>query len=90
MKKAKKTSQLDWFKEEIRSVLTTTAAFVVVDGIGQITALYNGDFSKDVFFGLLLIFVRSLVKALINQILPQVKKKIEEEKLESNSSIEEG
>lgn len=68
----KKTTALDWFKAEIISISTTALAYMALEAGGQLMQLYQGNVSRDVIFGLILAFGRSILKAILQQMFPKI------------------
>lgn len=71
----KKHFDKQWFIDELKSLLTTTLAFVAVDGVGVLTEIYQGKIDREVLLLLGLLVARSLIKALLTLLFPTVFKK---------------
>lgn len=71
----KKHFDKQWFIDELKSLLTTTLAFVAVDGVGILTEIYQGKIDREVLLLLGLLVARSWVKALLTLLFPTVFKK---------------
>lgn len=63
------TKEYAWM--ELKSFFTTFLAFLIVDGAGLLLQIYNGNWTKEVMFGLLLALGRSAVKALLTLLFPK-------------------
>lgn len=61
-----------WLIDELKSIAVSTVTIFAFDGVGELTKLYNGDFSRDVFVALAIILGRSLVKAILQMVFPKV------------------
>lgn len=69
-----KTDHFDkqWLRDELKSICLTTITIFTVDGLGELTKLYNGDTSRDVLIALAIILGRSLLKAVLQMVFPKV------------------
>lgn len=61
-----------WFIGEVKSIAITTMTIFAVDGFGELTALYNGDTSRDIFIALGVILGRSILKAVLQLLFPKI------------------
>jgi hypothetical protein len=57
---------------ELKIAFTLALAFFSVDGAAMLLRLYNGDFSRDVFYSLGIIAIQSCVRALLTLLFPHV------------------
>lgn len=62
----------DWFIHEVGAWVTTIITFATADGVDILIALYNGDFSDATMMGLRYLIIRSIVKAILIKLLPEL------------------
>lgn len=62
----------EWLQYELKSIGLTTLTIFTVDGLGELTKLYNGDTSRDLLVALAVILGRSLLKAVLQMVFPKV------------------
>jgi len=60
------------WKDQINSFLTTAIAIFAVDGVMEIAAVYNGDFSGVALMAFIGAFGRSLIKAGLTVTFPRI------------------
>lgn len=61
-----------YWKDEIRSIVTTAFSFLVVDGVAELMNIWNGDWSKATLYALLFVLARSLVKSVLSRAFPAI------------------
>ena len=61
-----------YFKDELKSIFTTAFSLFIVDATVQLTQIYNGDWNRMLLWQIGLVAIRSLLKALLTFLLPQL------------------
>jgi len=59
-----------YLRDELRSFFTTFVTYMAVDGIMELTAIYNGDLSEAAFIALVIAMGRALIKAAFTLLMP--------------------
>lgn len=57
---------------ELKSIITTILAFLVMDEAATLMNIYNGDFSSTTLLALLMAIIRSIVKTLLTLSFPKL------------------
>lgn len=68
----KKHFDAKWIYDESRSFIITVFAFLMVDGVAQLTAVYSGDLSKDALIALGMAVGRSVIKSVFTLAFPSI------------------
>jgi len=61
-----------FLKDEVRSIFATFVTLFAVDGAGVLLQLWDGDFSRATVFALTTVAWRTLVKAGLTTVFPQL------------------
>lgn len=68
-----KKKTIAWLKQEGQSFLTTFFSVLLVDGIVELSMVYEGDLSRSAIMALGIAVLRALVKAAIQTVVPKIK-----------------
>lgn len=71
-----KKKTIAWLKQEGQSFLTTFVSVLLVDGIVELSMVYEGDLSRSAIMALGIAVLRALVKAGIQTAVPKIKEAI--------------
>lgn len=72
MKSFKEMFSWDYALDELRSLFTTFLTILAIDGVMELTAVYNGDWSESALFALKMAILRSIVKTILTLCIPKL------------------